>query len=261
MGVEIVDAMRGDSADPASLLFLRLAQGFTLFGTFFLSAIFWANYESKPFTETLSTRQANPKHYLIAIGVILCCFPLANWLYIIQPENLHLPQRWVDAIVQREASASKMLAALLGDLSPSAIILNFTVVAIIPALSEEFFFRGFMLTSFRRMMNGHLAVWLTAILFSALHFQFLGFGSRLALGVAFGYLVLRSGSIWLSVAGHFAFNLLQLVIVWVGLIEGDSIEAISKAESIPIPGWLAGISLVLSVVLILLIKNRKEAHE
>ena len=36
--------------------------------------------------------------------------------------------------------------------------------------------------------NVHLGIWITAILFSALHLQFYGFLPRLALGLGFGYL-------------------------------------------------------------------------
>jgi uncharacterized protein len=62
------------------------------------------------------------------------------------------------------------------------------------------------------MGNVHAAVWLTAIVFSVIHFQFYGFLPRVLLGALLGYLVIWTGSIWASILAHFANNALAFVL-------------------------------------------------
>ncbi|MEQ8521271.1 MAG: CPBP family intramembrane glutamic endopeptidase, partial [Vicingaceae bacterium] len=69
------------------------------------------------------------------------------------------------------------------------------------------FFRGliqpFLL---RRTGNHHTAIWITAIIFSAIHLQFYGFFPRMFLGALFGYLMVWTGSLWAPILAHFANN-------------------------------------------------------
>jgi hypothetical protein len=59
--------------------------------------------------------------------------------------------------------------------------------------------------------NIHLSIWITAIVFSAIHMQFYGFLPRLMLGAIFGYLLIWSGTIWAPILAHFTNNALAVV--------------------------------------------------
>ena len=81
-------------------------------------------------------------------------------------------------------------------------------VTVGPAIGEEFFFRGFLLRAFLTNLPGWLAVFLSALLFGAMHLNLLqGAGAGL-IGLYLGFVTLRTGSIWPSVAAHFTNNLL-----------------------------------------------------
>ena len=56
-----------------------------------------------------------------------------------------------------------------------------------------------------RKINIHVAVWVTAFIFSIIHLQIFGFVPRLLLGAFFGYMLAWSGSLWLPIMAH-AFN-------------------------------------------------------
>ena len=87
------------------------------------------------------------------------------------------------------------------------LMLNLLVLAIIPAIGEELLFRGYLQKSiFYRIENEHIAIILTAILFSAIHMQFQGFLPRFILGLLLGYLFYWSGSLWVSIIAHFLNN-------------------------------------------------------
>ena len=84
--------------------------------------------------------------------------------------------------------------------------LNLLVVALMPALGEELFFRGALQRLFGEVMPKAWPVWLAAFVFSAVHMQFFGFVPRMLLGAFFGYLLLWSGSLWLPVLAHLVNN-------------------------------------------------------
>lgn len=123
------------------------------------------------------------------------------------PENL---KSMADELAGLEDRASAMLENLL----KSQLPLNLVFIAVVPALCEELFFRGFMLSNMRRFMNVHVAIWLTAIVFSSLHGQIFGFMPRLLLGALFGYLVFWSGSLWPAVVAHFTNNAVAGIVAY-----------------------------------------------
>jgi hypothetical protein len=62
--------------------------------------------------------------------------------------------------------------------------------------------------------NSHWAVWITAAIFSFIHFQFYGFVPRFLLGALLGYLFVWSGSLLITIIGHAFYNAAQIVLVY-----------------------------------------------
>jgi uncharacterized protein len=90
-----------------------------------------------------------------------------------------------------------------------------TIIAVViaPAILEELFFRGALQNIFIRLgRNHHLAIWFSAIAFSAVHLQFEGFLPRTILGALMGYLYHWSGSLTTSMIAHAFNNVLALVL-------------------------------------------------
>ena len=113
-----------------------------------------------------------------------------------------------------EKNVDQLVQLMLKVKQPWDLIVNLVVIALLPALGEELIFRAciqqFMLRLFK---NAHVAIIISAIIFSAAHMQFYGFLPRFFLGVVLGYLFYWSGSIWLSVTAHF-FNNAMVVIAY-----------------------------------------------
>ncbi|WP_448528702.1 CPBP family intramembrane glutamic endopeptidase [Raineya sp.] len=104
------------------------------------------------------------------------------------------------------------------------------VIAVIPAFSEEFLFRGLVQNEFLRWFkNPHLAVWVTGAVFSAMHFQFLGFFPRMILGALLGYVYVWSGNILYPMLGHFVNNGVQVLALYLAQ-ENLVSEEISKDD-------------------------------
>jgi membrane protease YdiL (CAAX protease family) len=78
---------------------------------------------------------------------------------------------------------------------------------------EEFVFRGVLQRGLMPpTLSSFAAVVLTAITFSAFHLDPIGFAARLELGVVFGWLFLRTGSLWPGALAHAANNLISTVL-------------------------------------------------
>jgi len=87
-----------------------------------------------------------------------------------------------------------------------------TIFSIFNGFMEELWFRGLFLSRFEWLLGRRWAFWITALTFGMLHAfgSFTGtLGSLLLttftvfLGIAFGYIVQKTGSIWGAVLGHF----------------------------------------------------------
>ena len=73
-------------------------------------------------------------------------------------------------------------------------------------ICEELFFRGTVQKGLLERLEPQRAVVMCALIFSAFHLDPVGFLARFELGVLFGLLALRTGSLWPSIAAHFANN-------------------------------------------------------
>ena len=154
--------------------------------------------------------------FFVAIGATILAIPFIN---ILAEWNtaLHLPdfmeplERWMR---QTQSSNDEMLKILAPMRNPYDIGINVLMMAILPAIGEELLFRGVLQRQFQTIFrNPHVAILVTAIIFSAIHLQFLGFFSRTLLGMLFGYLFYFSKNIWLPIIAHFINNFLALMLV------------------------------------------------
>ncbi|MNR07910.1 CAAX amino terminal protease self- immunity [compost metagenome] len=108
---------------------------------------------------------------------------------------------------EKEELAAKMTIQLITVRSNFDFIVNLVMIAVLPAIGEELMFRGGVQRSLERAFgNPHVAIWLSAIIFSTIHVQFYGFVPRMLLGAGFGYLYYYSGSIWYAMFAHFLNN-------------------------------------------------------
>jgi hypothetical protein len=119
----------------------------------------------------------------------------------------HWMHSWEVKIRALEDSAARLTGLFLIGGDGFTLALNLFMIAVLPALGEEFLFRGVLqklLTEWTK--NKHLGIWIAAFAFSFVHFQFYGFLPRFLLGAYFGYLLAWSSSIWVPITGHFINN-------------------------------------------------------
>ena len=120
------------------------------------------------------------------------------------PESMSALEQMMRSFAELNKSA---MSKLLANDSIGGIILNVFVIAVMAALVEEFFFRGCLQQIMIKItQNVHVGVWITAVIFSAIHFDIYGFVPRILLGAGLGYLFVWTGNIWYPIIAHFVNN-------------------------------------------------------
>ena len=100
-------------------------------------------------------------------------------------------------------------------LSEDNIFISLLIIAVMPAICEEVFFRGFILTSFRNNKKTIVgAVIGSGILFGLMHMDFIRIIPTSLLGISFAYVVCKSDSIITSMFMHFLNNGFALVVTY-----------------------------------------------
>jgi len=185
---------------------------------------------------------------------------VTTWTGIIN-SKLIFPQRFSgleEWMKEKESKAAEITGFLMKTPDAYTYILNLLIMALIPAISEELIFRGVIQQVIRKLFHsGHLAVWITALIFSAIHLQFYGFLPRLILGLIFGYIFLWTGNIIVPVAAHFFNNSIAVtfsfILGWDRIAEAFSGDSVMKITDVPFFQILIG-----SIVLFYFWKNYRK---
>lgn len=190
---------------------LFIIQFFSSLGGFIIGPALYIFY-FKPNT-WLNTRNTKVPHLIPFLLVILStlAFMIVNSQVIEWNAEINLPdtiESWARA---QEDYLQELTEYLTTFPHAGYFAAAFLIIAVLPAVGEELFFRGLMQPIWAKILkNPHAAIWLTAALFSAIHFQFYGFFPRMLLGALFGYFYYWSGNLWMPILGHLINNGLSL---------------------------------------------------
>ena len=170
---------------------------------------------SQPINTFGFKKKVSIKIFFLIFIVMLLSVPALNFI-INWNAQVHLPDYLKDIeVIMRnmEDSAFETTKVMLNTSSFFGLLSGVLVIGVLTGFGEELFFRGTMQRVIASNgMNPHVAIWLSAILFSILHFQFFGFIPRMLLGAFFGYLFFWTGSIWCSVFAHALNNSIVVVV-------------------------------------------------
>ncbi|PLX08205.1 MAG: hypothetical protein C0596_07895 [Marinilabiliales bacterium] len=153
-------------------------------------------------------------YYILIPLFIFSILPAMN-LIIMWNQAISLPASMSgieEEMIRMEESGLRMTEFMLAGSGTLGFIVNMIIMALIPAIGEELMFRGLIQKHLIEWTKKpHLAIILSAIIFSAVHMQFYGFFPRLVLGALFGYLVYYSKSLWPAIFAHFFNNAMAVI--------------------------------------------------
>lgn len=246
LGFDVEQWLSAESLSSEQSLLIGVFNGLVLIITMGGAAFLVMRLDKKQLTDL------NGKERVVAPTIFVSAFFLIYYSTsvsdILVSVNSRIPfPEWVYTL--QDQTDLLMVKILSGVTHPAGMVILFVVVGVIPALFEELAFRGVMQNLFHKATADiHLSIFITGALFSAFHFQFLGFLPRMFLGVVLGYMYYWSRNIWFPIFGHLCFNGFSLVMVFVMQRMGKSVEELS--QEVP---EISGMSVVISGVLFLLI--------
>lgn len=215
MNMPDINTLSGNLENPRYVAALKTLQIISQLGIFVLPPFIFAFLTQSSVSAYFKfTQPENPATSLWAIVAVFTLIPLvgilAQWnMSIDLPESMSRIEQWMK---NSEEQNRGIMEAFLNTSSATGLLVNLFMIAVLPAIGEELLFRGVVQQLFRRMIrNGHIAIILTAILFSAFHMQFFGFFPRFLLGLALGYAFYFSGNIWMPILMHFVNNAFSVV--------------------------------------------------
>lgn len=191
--------------------------------------------------------------WMLLIGVVLMfiSLPITN-LLTDWNERVNLGE-WAGTM---EDSAADLTERMLAVNTVGELLFNLVVIALIPAVGEELTFRGVLQQALTKgCKNAHVAIAISAAVFSFIHFQFYGFLPRMFLGLLLGYLFYYSGSIWTSILMHFFNNGSVVVLYYLntkGLVNVD-VDHFGSTDNV----FVLVASLVLTVGSIFLVSKNQ----
>lgn len=257
--LEMTDALQDPTADPNMKIPIFLMQGFGTFIGLILVPMALLKRQRKSIFDFFRQPVFIQPFFLIVLIVIVST--VVNSVFAEWNQNIHFPD-FLSGLEKTLKSLEEELTGMSTYLtqfdSTVQVILAFLVVAILPGVGEEIVFRGIIQGElFRSTRNIHVAIWVSAVIFSAFHMQFYGFVPRVFLGALFGYLYYWSNSLTMAVMAHFINNGLIVIALYLhqkGVFDFD----IESNESAP---WTAVASAaVVTVVLLVVYKKFFESR-
>lgn len=199
---------------------------------------------------------------LLTLILMLVSVPAMNML-VEWNDSLKLPDSMAAIAAQMRAmeeSAQNSVEILMGGSSVGSLIISILIIGIMAGFSEELFFRGALQRLLSFSLNVHVAIWLSAFIFSAFHLQFFGFFPRFLLGAFFGYLLYWSGSLWLPIAAHVFNNSLVAIVQWLRQREAlpVDVDKIGSQTSDSSEMTLFAVSIILTIAGIIMIARMRQ---
>ena len=249
MGVWMVCV--SDQAAVGSLKWLQFLQTIGIFLLPALLGVWLLSDDHRPFHWLRMDRMISWRVVGLAALVMVCAIPGINLLAdlnnrIVLPECLSSLEQFFR---QMEEEAALLTKRFMQADNVWVMMINMGLMAVLPALAEEMSFRGVL----QQLLGGrrHVAIWLTAVIFSAIHMQFYGFIPRMLMGALFGYVFVWTGSLWVPIVMHFVNNGMAVLVYYILSLQGVAMDT-NYADTLGAgTTWWLGIISLLTVGILL----------
>lgn len=218
----------GIVSSPVEIDAFLFIQAISSLGGFLLTAMMFAVLESGEYKHhlRLKTFPSLKMVLLAAAAVIVSQFFIEYLVSLNQAIELPANLKFLKEYQEKTEALTEKLMSFTGI---GQFVVVSVVVAIIPAIGEEFFFRGLILGDLLRgKVRAVIAIPATGLLFAISHFQYDNVLAIWILGSFLGYLYYVSGSLWLPIAAHFTNNFLAVLLKYLfnlGFISKEFAEA------------------------------------
>jgi membrane protease YdiL (CAAX protease family) len=238
--------------DLESKLGLQIQTAFTQIGGFLLPALVFRRIFGGKSVTHFSLNKPKTLHVILTVILAITGLGIVAYAGEINLKLLEGRGGFIAALKELEEQSAEIMMIMLDMKSIGSLLVTILLVGLLPGICEEFLFRGALQSQLAKAFkNIHVAIWTTAIIFSAIHFQFFGFIPRMLLGALFGYVLIYTGSIWMPILAHFINNTVGVLGYY--LAQNTDIISQEQVESTEV-SWLIALgsaALVLGVILLM----------
>lgn len=234
---------------PENAGMLRLVQFISTLFIFFLPAYFYSKIcHQKALTHLGMKKPVNVNQVVIVFFVVLASLPFVSMLGQLT-EMLPFSEATLQKFKRAEEEYAKQVAVIGRMDHFFDFLISLVMLAILPAVFEETLFRGGLQNLLSRWIKlPVLAILITSLIFSAVHFSYLGFLSRVVLGFVLGWMYHRTGNLWLSIIAHITNNAIALTFLYVMKLNDPAADLNTMDPEFPL--WIGVMSLVVLLAIL-----------
>jgi membrane protease YdiL (CAAX protease family) len=200
-------------------------------------------------------KSISPFLVLAAIVFLVVIQPFVGWLGNLNGQvKFGSMQKEFEDI---EALYTRAMNVFLQMKTPGDLIINLLIMALLPAIGEELFFRGSLQKVLLRLSNQPwLAIFVSSTIFALLHNTFLKIIPIFTLGIFLGVIFHVTRNLWYTIIIHFINNALAVLSVYFA----DRSEFLRKLanDSLSIPVYSALVSVIIGVGIIYFMKRKSD---
>lgn len=249
-GITAFELQNGDMSNPRLLEVMKWMQILYSIVSFLIPAwlFFYLSHPKPHHFAGLTGKTFRWSGAIVGIVILLVSLPavgvLSDWNQQIHFGSLDQSLR------QLNQKAQDITQAMLKMPDFASLLYNLALIAVIPAIAEEMFFRGVLQRLFVKMSRrAWIGILIASIVFSLLHGEMLGFFPRVALGIVLGLIYYYSGNLWYSILAHFFNNAFQIMLVF--LFQKHYINFdITQNEPTPLIAGAISVLLMIGLVII-----------
>ena len=226
----------------------------------FLPSILAVKFLRIDWQEIFRLNLPSMKIILVSVGGIFFLQMFSDGFVSLQ-EYL-LPESWKFTYAQMLNDYIRTMSSLIGSNDLSLLLRGILIIAIVPAISEEFLFRGFLQTSLEYSTKILYAIIISSFLFAAMHFNPIFFIPLAVAGAYFGFASYFTSSIILPIILHFVTNTVSVFNIYFSGSEVITTDNTSLVLSlIFVVGGLAGLILTSTFLYRESLKTKSDLQE
>ena len=241
---------------PALLGQFKLAQLAGSIISFILPSLLFGYYSSPKSLPYVGVQKHASVIILIAGTLLLATIqPFIGWLGEINARAKFGSLQ--KSLLEMEALYNRALQVFLQMKTFSDLLINLFIMALLPAIGEELFFRGSLQKALLRLSDKPwLAILVSSVVFALLHGTFFKILPIFTLGVILGIVYYVTRNLWYTILMHFLNNAFAVLSVFYA----DKSETLKRLSSddFSVPLYGAFVSLIIGIGIIYFIKKKSD---
>lgn len=251
----VADALLTEKITPAQITQFKWFQALTTIMIFLAPALLYGYMsDEKPLQYVGLKNATSIKFLLITFVLLVAAQPFAMML-----GEINRQADFGETLRKMNELSEKALERFLVMDSPADFFVNFLIVAVLPALAEELFFRGSLQNILERWTQRPVvAIILSSLFFSFFHLSFFKFLPILVLGLVLGTLFYMTRNLWYSIFFHLVNNTMALLASYYAQ-RNEFMKQLAKDEVDF--SWMIGLASLFITIALFLYIRKKHPHQ